>query len=55
MRSARGSACCAFALLSMPEREERGRKRERERERERDEKGGEGIEKINIGQGKEED
>jgi hypothetical protein len=53
MRSARGSACCAFALLSMPEREERGRKRERERER--DEKGGEGIEKINIGQGKEED
>jgi hypothetical protein len=30
MRSARGSACCAFALLSMPEREERGRKRERE-------------------------
>jgi hypothetical protein len=37
----------------MPEREERGRKRERERER--DEKGGEGIEKINIGQGKEED
>jgi hypothetical protein len=43
MRSARGSACCAFALLSMPERGT-----------ERDEKGSEGIEKISMGHGKEE-
>ena len=36
MSKARGSACCALALLSMPERRREGGRRERERVKERE-------------------